>query len=252
MPSTSRDTSSSAPDMLSKPRRELLELGDALVVQLNLEQSNDILGRWMAHHLARLLQEAKIATGEEKDALEQRCFDAVLAVWKHRNCLPQGLRPFEPAERLLDIVAALDPDASQPFYGRAMLQWDDLDELERPTEAEAKRFNVARQFDHAARIIVRHLLGCAVEDLPEDTREWVRRAQGAGAEGPDVITIRRLLLSSDSTVLGQGLEDGHIRKLRSRLEELDRFVDIAKGVRDDLGRRVAQAEAQRSAGDDES
>lgn len=227
----------------------MLELGDALVGQLHLDQSNDILGRWMAHYLARLLKEAEAATGEEKESLEQRCFEAVLAVWKHRNCLPQRFRPFEPAERLLGVVEALDPDAPRPFYSAAAMQWDDLAPPDRPTDEEAKRLDVVRQFDHAARVVIGHLLGRAVEDLPEDTRKWVRRAQGAGVEGADIATIRRLILASGSSAIGQSLKDGEIRKWQARLAELDRFLDVAGDVRSDLENRLAEVEQANNTGE---
>lgn len=225
----------------------MIELGNAFVAQLGLEQSNDILGRWMAHHLARLIEEAKAATGEEKNALEQKCFDAILAVWKHRNCLPQGYRPFEAAEPLLDTVAALDPDAPKPFYSRVMLQWDDLDEIDRPTESEARRFDVVRQFDRSARTVIRHLIGRAVEDLPDDTREWIRRAVGAGLKGPDIIVLRRLLSSVTPEEIDQQRLSVEIRQHRIMLDELDMFLGIASQVREDIASRLEAAEG-RSAG----
>lgn len=244
MPSTSRDSSSFDPEAISKPCQELLKLGDALVGQLHLDQSNDILGRWMAHHLARLLTEAEAATGEEKEALEQRCFEAVLAIWKHRNCLPNGLRPLEPAERLLGIVEALDSDAPKSMYSPAAMQWDDLDLPDQPTDEETQRLSLVWQFDRAARFVIRHLLGRMVEDLPEDTREWVRRAQAASAEGPDTITIRRLLLASGAADAAKSRKEGETRKWRSRLEEMDRFLAIAGEVRADLASRLVDAELE--------
>ncbi len=222
----------------------MLELGAALVGQLHLDQSNDILGRWMAHHLARLLKEAEVAKGAEKDALEQRCFEAVLAIWKHRNCLPEGLRPLAPAERLLGIVEALDPDAPKSIYSPAALQWGDLDLPDQPTDEETQRLSLVWQFDRAARVVIRHLLGRMVEDLPEDTREWVRRARAASVDGPDTITIRRLLLASGAADVAKSRKEGETRKWRSRLEEMDRFLAIAGEVRADLANRLVDAELE--------
>lgn len=222
----------------------MIELGDALVAQLGLEQSNDILGRWMAHHLARLIEEANAATGEQKNALEQQCFDAILAVWKHRNCMPQGYRPFEAAEPLFDTVAALDPEAPKPLYGRVLLQWDDLDEMDKPTENEARRFDVVRQFDRSARTVIQHLIGRAVEDLPDDTREWVRRAVGAGLKGPDIIVLRQLLSSVTPEEIEQQRLSVEIRKHRALLDELDMFLGIANQVREDIASRLEAAEGR--------
>lgn len=227
-------------------------MGDGLVAQLRLSQSNDILGRWMAHHLARLIQEAEAAKGKEKDALDQQCFDAVLALWKHRNCLPEGLRPFEAAESLLTTLEALDPDASKPLYNRVMLQWDDLDEEARPTESEVGGFDLVRQFDRSARIVIRHLLGCAVEDLPDDTREWVRRAAGAGLHAPDVVVIRRMLSSVDPGDLEAEAAQAQARKMRSLRDDLDVFLKAAETVREDIARRLTEAEANAATRDPKS
>ncbi len=122
------------------------------------------------------------------------------------------------------------------------MQWDDLAPADRPAEEEAKRLDVVRQFDHAARVIIRYLLGGAVEDLPEDTREWARRAQAAGAEGVDIVTIRRLILASGPVDIAQRQKEGEIRKWRERLEEMNRFLSIAKDVRDDLENRLTEVE----------
>lgn len=198
----------------------------------------------MAHHLARLIEEAKGATGEEKNSLNQQCFDAILAVWKHRNCMPQGYRPFEAAEPLLDTVAALHPEAPAPFYNRVMLQWDDLEEIDRPTESEARRFDVVRQFDRSARTVIRHLIGRAVEDLPDDTREWIRRAVGAGLKGPDIIVLRRLLSSVTPEEVEQQRLSVEILKHRAMLDELDMFLGIANQVREDIASRLEAAEGR--------
>lgn len=196
----------------------------------------------MAHHLARLMKDAKAAAGEAKQELERQCCDAVLAIWKHRNCLPEGVRPFEPAERLLEIVAALDPDSPRPFYGAMAMSWSDLDLPDQPTDEEARRFDVVQDFDHAARAVMRYLLGRAVEDLPTDTREWVRRAHLAGIEDVDTVLLRRLISASDPSDLAQRRKENEIRMWRSRLEHLDRFLTIAEMVRADVARRLADVE----------
>lgn len=196
----------------------------------------------MAHHLARLLKEVEAEEGTERGSLEQDCFDAILAVWKHRNCLPNGLRPLEPAERILDVLTALDPAEAKPFYSPITFDWDDFDTAEKPLDTEALRLETVRQFDQAARKVIRHLLAAAVEDLPEDTREWVRLARNAGVEGPDLIAIRRILISSAGDDPTPHFQDSKVRALRQRLEEFDVFLDTAAEVRNDLARRLAEAD----------
>ena len=200
----------------------------------------------MAHRLARLIEAAEAAPSDSRAAAEEGCFDAVLEVWRHRTCLPQGSRPFEPAERLLDTIAALDPDAPRSVYARLEFEWVGLDEAERPTLAELERLDIVRQFDRVARTVIQHLLARVAEDLPEDTREWVARARAAGLDGPDIAVIRVLLQRADGLKdLGEQAQDMHIDKLRSRLEELEQFANTVQNVRSELAVQLAAAEAER-------
>jgi hypothetical protein len=58
-PSTA--SSSAAATAPSKPARDVLALGRHLVAELQLEQSVDTLGRWLAHHVAELIARAEAA-----------------------------------------------------------------------------------------------------------------------------------------------------------------------------------------------
>ena len=245
MSSGSRDTSSSAPASQPKQLREVIELGEALVAELGLDQSNDVLGRWMAHHLARLIEAAKSATGDARVAAEDRCLTSILEVWRHRNCLPHGARPFEPAERVLDVITALDPDAKQPFYNRFAFDWDDLDEDDQPKPAERKVLDVVVLFDQVARQVLRHLLSRAIEEIPDQTRAWVKRASGMGLAGRDIATLRQIVY-----VTGDAEKDEHRRLVdevngaRSQIERLERFANMAKLVQDELETRLTSLEAE--------
>lgn len=204
----------------------------------------------MAHHLARLIEAAKTASCKERAAAEERCFAAVLEVWRHRNCLPQGHRPLEPAERLLDVIEALDPDAPRPFYNRIAVDWEGFDAEDRPKEAGKQLLDVVREFDRIARTVLQHLLARAAQGLPADTSEWVRKAQAAGLAGSDLTAIRRILLKSgDLGDLERQRQDGQIDALRSKLDQLDRFVTMAKIVRDDLEGLLVAVEAASPAKD---
>jgi hypothetical protein len=240
MSSGTRGTSSSAPASPPKQLREIIELGEALVAELGLDQSNDVLGRWMAHHLAKLIEAAKSAADDARVAAEDRCVTAILEVWRHRNCLPHGARPFEPAERVLDVITALDPDATQPFYNRLALDWDDQSK-----PAERKVLDVVVLSDRVARQVLRHLLSRAIEEIPDQTRAWVKRASGMGLAGRDIATLRQIVY-----VTGDAEKDEHrrlvdeVNGVRSQIERLERFANMAKLVQDELETRLASLEAE--------
>jgi hypothetical protein len=225
--------------------RAVLALGEALVAELGLKQSNDVLGRWMAHRLARLIETAGTAPEADRPALEQSCAEAILEVWRHRNCLPQGRRPLEPAERILDVIAALDPEAERPVYARIALDWDMMDEDERPTTVERGTLEVAREFDRVARTVIQHLVARAAETMPDDTREWVVKAKAAGSSGSDIMAIHRLLqLGNRAADAGRREQERHLAALRIRIEDLDKFAAIAELVRQDLVAQLTAAEAE--------
>ena len=73
----------------------------------------------MAHYVAELIAKAEAATGEEKRFAEKNCFDAIMALWKHRAELPNGKRPFEELEPVVCAIESVDPDDDTPRYFRS-------------------------------------------------------------------------------------------------------------------------------------
>lgn len=226
----------------------MLDLGAALVRELDLEQSNDVLGRWMAHHLASLITAAREAPLDRRAECEERCRAAILDIWRHRNCLPEGRRPFEPLERVVDTLAALDPDAKRPFYHRTVLQFEDFDDFNLPGDPVPRRpdyLQKACRFDETARAVIRHLIALAVEAEPDKTQEWVRLATEAKLNTPDVALIVRLVRARERIDPEHRADPELVTKtLRSRLLEMDEFLDLAKEVRGDLADRLARAETE--------
>lgn len=253
MSSTPRGMSSSARDANPSCPQSLLELGKALVRELDLEQSNDILGRWMAHHLASLITAAREAASEQKVECEERCRAAILDVWRHRNCLPEGCRPFEPLESVLDTLGALDPDAERPLYYRAVLQFENFDDFDLPGDPPLRKpdyLEKARRFDSTARAVIGHLIALAVEAAPDKTQEWVRLAKEAKLDAPDVALTVRLVRAMERIAPERRADiDLVTRTLRSRLSEMDEFLDRTKEIRDDLADRLARAEAETGSAD---
>lgn len=93
----------------------MLELGQHLVRELNLDDSVDTLGRWMAHHVAELIGAAEKATSK-KDRLvaQKRAMEAILRIWEHRESLPGYAYPLAKYNELLSVLDRLRPD-DNPF-----------------------------------------------------------------------------------------------------------------------------------------
>jgi hypothetical protein len=131
---------------LSKPPKDVLGLGRHLVRELGFEEGVDTLGRWMAHHLAELIDKAENGvTPDERSKAHKNATKTILMIWEHRASLPRKAYPLAPYEELLKLLDRLRPGAN-PFryFG---------------PPAETKRDHLAAElFDGLSRLIIALLL----------------------------------------------------------------------------------------------
>jgi hypothetical protein len=215
----------------------LLALGRKLVAELGLESSSDTLGRWMAHYVADLIAKAENATGEEVSLNQKKCFDAILALWKHRAAFPNGKRPFEELEPVMRAIESLDPEDSTPRYFRSAR----APKIEGEEESEAELFlEMVNGLDYSAKMLIGYLLAAAANAAVDKSKEWVKLAAAAGAEdGVPEIVIR--FVSSSADVGKEPDPNAHVRRrLQDRTKRLDGFIKLAVTLASDL---KAQLEA---------
>jgi hypothetical protein len=98
----------------------VLALGEALVQELDLDKSVDTLGRWMAHYIAELIDDAKNADGEDAVCKQQVCYDEILKFWAHRHTPPNDKETLQDLEKVLRRLAQriLNVDISQMLESR--------------------------------------------------------------------------------------------------------------------------------------
>ena len=120
-------TASSSPDAEAHLRlpNEVLSLGARIVRELELDESNKTLGRWMAHHLAEVLKSAEVADEANKERLEKRAVSLILELWAHRRHLPGSVYPLAQLGEVVSVVRRLNSDAF-PFRGRSTSELEEL------------------------------------------------------------------------------------------------------------------------------
>lgn len=130
----------------SKPPKDVLGLGKHLVRELGFEDGVDTLGRWMAHHLAELINEAENgATASQRSKASKKATETILKLWEHRKLLPGRAYPLAPYKDVLTVLHRLRPD-NNPFWYYSR-------------HPEAKRDQLAAiLFDHLTRLIIALLL----------------------------------------------------------------------------------------------
>ena len=130
-----------------------MRLGARIVRELELEQSVDTLGRWMAHHLAEVMQEAESAEGGDKELARESAVDLILKLWSHKQSLPNGAYPLNDLKTVMSVVGQLSAEDS-PFSRRSS---DETEKL------------LARIFD-GLRLVVAHsvILISETRGIPDD------------------------------------------------------------------------------------
>ena len=112
--------SSSEKMELSKPPKDVLGLGQHLVRELDFENGVDTLGRWMAHHLAALMDEAENgATAAARQKAREEATETIIKIWEHRASLPGKAYPLAPYKDVLLVLERLRPTENPfPYFER--------------------------------------------------------------------------------------------------------------------------------------
>jgi hypothetical protein len=175
----SKESSSSEEMESLKPPKDVLGLGKHLVRELDFEDGVDTLGRWMAHHLAELINEAEGGTTEAKRAkAAKKATETIFKIWERRRLLPGEAYPLAPYENALTVLHRLRPD-DNPFRYHSH-------------HHEAKRDQLAAiLFDRLTRLIIALLLlkvpsdvksagvdGTAVDALSDEEQKILRAIHG--------------------------------------------------------------------------
>jgi len=140
----------------SKPPKDVLALGEHLVRELGFKEGVDTLGRWMTHHLAELMHDAKNgSTAAKRTKANQQATETILRIWEHRRSLPGKAYPLTPFNEVLTVLHRLRPDANPFGYYRQY--------------GETKRDQLAAiLFDSLTRLVVALLLMRVPSDANPD------------------------------------------------------------------------------------
>ncbi len=230
----------------SATRAKATNLGNELVKALKLEPGGNTLTRWMAHYIAEQITLAENTTGPAKAAAEERCFNTILALWQQRRALPNGRRPFEDFEPILKTLGRLNPDGTKAFFHR-MSQMDEATAAKENADV-LKLMKFVDAVDVAARIVIELALESAAENASSNATKVMLREALPSTADLDLDIIRRMTEAADQA----GPSDPRIELIAKRLDQLDWFLEISKGVRkayaDELKARRKQSQKAASEG----
>lgn len=209
----------------------VIALGKRLVVCL--KAGDDLLGGWMAHHLAALITAAETASPETRVATNAACAAAVLEVWRHRNTLPQHLRPLGELEPILATLATLSVDPGRFRYHPETLRSAAMAKAEGDTK---QWLEIATSLDYSARVLIGFALRAAAACADDSVEGWVGLARRAGGdEGHEVALLGFLNPYGDAQ---QTESDPNRNELEDQVRRLRSFAEMANAVADDIQSRL--------------
>lgn len=226
----------------SKQYDDIIALGELLVKELQLDESVDTLGRWMAHHVAEVMQAAEKSSGRKRTEAEDRCREAILSLWKHINDFPRGHRPLADIEPLVATIKALDPDNREYFY-----QLEAQPSLDDSTLSEETKnwLELARRIDYSARISIGVCLRKAASNIAQDKHNWLELAESLDAD-LSLTRVVRIVSEKDQQAQDELQENSRTKAvdtLKSQRERLETMVDLSKMLIQDIEAEIKELES---------
>jgi hypothetical protein len=208
----------------SEIQKRIINLGKALVEELDTGSGVDTLARWMAHYIAEKMTIAENAVGDDKMRAEHKCFETILKLWQHRSSLPDGQRPFESFEPIFRVLKGLDPGNEQPYYISDLLIEDEKIKV---TDSVQKWLDVALDIDEVARIwldyVFKQAALCAKD---EKTLKWLENS--IDLQDNDDSAIITYLISDDflPKVSDERKKDSKKQLIKDRIKKLEEFSEF--------------------------
>ena len=207
-----------------------------LVAELGLGNSVDTLGRWMAHHIAELVQETEGATDDDRPVKQAQLRDAILALWAHRFELPTGKRPFGDFEPILRALASLDPESQSSRYLSPSRAPDNQSD---ETKETCEWIKLASTLDHMSKVLIDYCLTLAADAALDKSKEWVKLAKEAGiADGVELIVIQ--FIKNQSDLMKKPDPNTYQRRiLTDRKRKLEVFLSVASMLANEINARLS-------------
>jgi hypothetical protein len=166
----------------------VIALGREIVCSLGEHPS--LLTQWMAHFVAERLDAAEHAAPEERAASQAAAFEAVLELWRHRAELPNGSRPYQALEPVIETLKMLNPGSSTNWFFLDR----DFERVSRAKGAQAEWLRFAVEIDEYARAGIRYCLGAAVDEIPPEAQKFAELSHLAfNADDQDTQVLRIIL-----------------------------------------------------------
>lgn len=209
----------------------ILNLGQKLVQELELEDAVDTLGRWMSHYIAELIHDAKNASPSDKEEKNKLCAEAIINLWHHRRLLENHTRPFKGLESALKVLESLDSENDTNRYFRMVIEGASDEEHNDKTQSW---FDIINGIDSTAKMLIQYCLRQAIESSSDKMKEWISIAEEAGLDDEADVQIIRIILGEAMTKDKKSQEEIEKEKNLEKLKKLEAFLEMVRILATDL------------------
>lgn len=231
----------------SEIQKRIINLGKALIEELDTGSGVGTLTRWMAHYIAEQMTIAENAVGDEKIKAEQKCFDTILKLWQHRSSLPDGQRPFESFEPIFRVLKRLDPENKHPYYISDLLNADDKIKVSNSVQ---QWLDLALDIDQVVRIWLDYVFKqAALYAKDEKTLTWLENSIDLQDNDDAEIIIQLIhdgVLNTDE-VSDESKKDKKKQLIKDRIKQLEEFSEFNQKLLS-----ILEEELAKISGDDAS
>jgi hypothetical protein len=223
-------SSCSKPTEIGARYSEVIALGKRIVIELGLPETSDTLGRWMAHHVAEMIEDVQHFEGAERTIKEAACAEIILKIWQ-RRWEWSGERPLEDFEPIFRTLESLDPKPASPRYFNrvrmAMRNEPDIASHEKGAPIDTNWLEAASTLDGTAQALIRYCLMKALEPTVQRSEEWLNLAKVAMNEDDSDLQAIELIFRA-AGLLDADLEvEDERRDIQDLSEQLEAFARVA-------------------------
>ena len=86
-------------------QQSVINLGKRLINNFKDDEVDEITA-WMCNYIA---EKILLAEQTDNEDTKQECFDTILKLWERHSSFPDGKRPFENLEPVLETLNSLNP-----------------------------------------------------------------------------------------------------------------------------------------------
>lgn len=146
----------------------VLALGQKIADEIGAVEERNTTGKWIAHHLAGKLEEAK-----SDPLLVDECSDLILKLWQSRQTWPSG-DPLTKYEALLPYLHMLLRAEGRFFTG--------VVKESKPVEESTRLLQIAADIDNLSSALIRELIKEAVQKTGILDDDWLADETEVGGD----------------------------------------------------------------------